>query len=260
MARDAKPTAQIQGSFRAAGLGVVFLITGVLLFFLAPGPLRWQFLVAGVFLGLFLIVVLGPRSSTTADVDVLEVVYEDLDAILKDLDLKGPGVYVPAGTQPHLRVDKVFIGAGDGRPGALPRLDEETTLYAAPNAGLALRPPGAAILDTHEQVIGVSLREAAIGELSVLLEGMSVGGRAVRGLALRRTGDTVQVQFRHGRYGDLCRELRQRRGPMGLAVGCPTCSALALAIARAAGQPAVLTRNEEIGGKTLLEVTLPSLA
>lgn len=239
-----------RGSWAAAGLGIILFLAGLAGAALGPPGLRWQLGTAGCFLGAFLFVVLGPRGAGLEGTGLPRQFYRTLDGLLGDLKLEGHGIYIAAGTQPGLRADRVFVPEGHEVTNLTATLDEATFVYGGPKGGVALDPPGRALLDAHEERIGARIGHAPLGELPVLLQDLSDGERLLKELSLRRSGDTIAARYRPGRYGVLCRQMQEDHPQLSRQLGCPTCSAIVLAVARATGRPvrivSVGERQDEI--------------
>ena len=245
----------VVGSGPAAVLGIAFLLAGAVAAPFLDGPLRWQVLFAATFLGAFLLVVLAPASRLVTEAGVTRASARSLARLAGDLDLQPNGIVVPAGHGP-LSEDRVLLVDRPCSAAHLPHLDAARALYTGEVGGLALDPPGAPLLDAHEAARRVRLRHVAIGELAATLEGLDHGGRLVHGLAVRRTGERVRLRYRPGRHADLCRHLREEEPVYSTQIGCPTCSALVLAVARSARRPVRLASISEHKGDVILEVDL----
>lgn len=245
------------GGWRNAVLGGALILAGLVAFFVAPDPLRWQLLGAGAFVGLFLIVVLGPAPLPSQQVGLARSSFENLDRLVRSLRLEGAGVYVAAGAQPTLAQDRVFVAAKAAEPDGIPGLDAATSLYTSGLPGLALDPPGRALLDEHEQLVGQKASAASLGELDVLMGSFLASDRLVKGVTYRRRAAKVTIRFRHAKPNELCRVVRERMPRLAETVGCPTCSAMVLALSRSLHQPVRLDEVREERGEIVLEVTTP---
>lgn len=190
------------GGWRNLALGVVFAALGVVGFLEGPSELRWQLGGAGVFLGAFVVVVLGPWSQARPLALGHEEARRTLEGLSRDLELDGPLFVVGPRAQPHLSEARLFLAEGPLDPSGLPDLDAETTLYVGDAPGLALVPPGLGLLEAHERAQGVRLDQLSLGELDTVLGGLVPGSRVVEGLVVRHVGEPGTVRVRYAPLGE----------------------------------------------------------
>lgn len=246
------------GGWRNASLGLLFVLLGALAFFAAPAGLRWQLAGAGVFLGAFVVVVLGPWSGTRIEAPGLVELYETLDGLTAGLHLDGPTYYVPAGAGTNLTTDRVLLAAHPIEEAQLAALDDETRLYQDKLHGLAIDPPGREMLDRHEQAMGLTLSLASIAELSSLMGGFPSGEQAIKGFTVRRQGETIHLRYEPTRWQNLAEHVHDAAPNLAARVGDPIASALLAALARSLGEAVRVDGIDAEGDQVEIEVTTRS--
>lgn len=242
------------GGWLNAWLGFAFVAIAVVALFTAPAEVKWQWAGAAFFLGLFLMIAMGPFTEVSEDAALTLPFYRSMGNVARDLKLEGRAIHVAPGIQPRLSVDRVFIPTDAREPHVLPQLDADTSLYTEEPSGISLDPPGRPLLDEHEQRQGVRLTNTAFSELGTVMGSLVAGNRLVKSVNYRKIGTKVTVRYRHAKLEDLCRYVREDlRGP-GSQVGCPVCSAMVLAVSRCLHRPVRLDDVREIDGDIFLEM------
>lgn len=187
------------GGWRNLAAGAILVLAGLAFLLLAPDRYRYQVGGAGIFLGVFVAVVLGPWTYKPAAPPGLDETRATLAGVASSLDLHGPAYVVPASAQTTLAEDRILLAARafpDGSEGGLPTLDAETFLHSGEIPALAVVPSGLGLLDRQEEAHGVALARATLAEAKPVLEGLTPGNRLVSGLTVRRLEDTVRIRYR----------------------------------------------------------------
>ncbi|MDX1612146.1 MAG: hypothetical protein R3185_07235 [Candidatus Thermoplasmatota archaeon] len=243
------------GGWRNAAVGALFIAIGITVFFTAPSPVRWQVGGAGMFLGLFVLVVLGPWEARTYVPDGTPELYRSLQRLATDLSLEGPAIYIPAGAAPGLDEDRVLLSETQGAEAHPVSLQTDTALVTGKPRGLSIEPPGRGLLDAHEAALGIRVAQTSLAELNTVMDGLLAGRRLVRGVTYRRRGEGgARIRFRQIRGRRACERVRQAAPSLGGKVGCPVESALLLALARATGSRVWLEERKDEGDEVELRV------
>lgn len=219
-----------------------------------PAPHRASTALAIAAAGLMAAVVLGPvgipTSAARAAAGGAARAGRDL---AEALALSHAPILVPAGG--NLEEERLFLPSEGGQK-PLPVLDAKTRLYVAPPGvrfGVAVEPPGLALVREAETATGVRLSGVTAADVGSFLQGL--GARTllmseVRVLA--REGEqhgTHEIRFRPGNAAP-CRDT-----PGACATGlCPVCSAACVALARALGKPLILEASDQLDDLRLLRL------
>ena len=205
-------------------IGLVLTFWGILFFFLTPTSLVKADLL------------------DSASYSLLENVYR----LVSEFGLKGKGVYLPTRYLEDLSGGLVFIPAKDEV--YVPTIDEvgkarDRVLVKNPS-GVCLVPSGVALVNLFERELGVSFAKVDLEYLErnlpkVLVEDLEIA----EDFELSVEGGRVHVRIEGSVYKDLCDEVRRLSRVCG-SFGCPLCSSIACALARASGRPVVMDGNE----------------
>jgi len=161
----------------------------------------------------------------------------NLGRLLDSLELKGNGIYVPAGGR--LKEERVYIPAEE-RPLPLPKLVAEQVLIVGTTGssmGVALLPPGSGLVDRIERDSGKKFAEESLTDLNEALERLSKGTGLVGSIITRTKGDNISIEIVHSRFRDVCEEGWKMDERLHSMVGCPGCSAVLASTARVSRSP-----------------------
>ena len=205
-------------------IGLVLTFWGILFFFLKPTSLVKADLL------------------DSASYSLLENVHR----LVSEFGLKGKGVYLPPRYLEDLSSGLVFIPAKDEV--YVPTVDEvgeaeERISLKNPN-GVCLVPSGVALTNLFERELGISFAKVDLDNLMrnlprVFVEALEIADD----FDLDVEDNRVHVRIEGSVYKDLCDEVRGLSRVCG-GFGCPLCSSIACALARASGRPVVMDGNE----------------
>jgi hypothetical protein len=250
---------------RTVAIGIAFLIPGILalglsiransqvLAFIGLGSILW----GAIF---FLI---SPTEYVKADLVTATAApsYETIERILKDLKLRGNGIYVPpfpkdAYLPEHLKGLKesvVFIPTATKT--ATPAIEEiaQSKFLLQKPKGICITSPGLGLLTQFEKEIITSLTRIGLEELcetlpQIILENFQLA----KEIEMKPEKDQVQIRIADSIYMSLYRKPNLKSIQT---LGCPLISAIASALAKTTGKPVtVQTLNANPDAKTV-EVT-----
>lgn len=116
--------------------------------------------------------------------------------------------------------------------------------------GLFLTPPGLALSRLFEKQLGKSFTELDLNQLTTELPRLFEELDITKNSVVRVEGDSVTVEATNHVFKDLCEETRKLE-TTHRTVGCPFSSAIACAVAKAAGKPVTIEKEEQSqDGKT----------
>lgn len=225
------------GGWRNLAAGLLLVLVGLGFLLLAPDAYRYQVGGAGIFLGVFVAVVLGPWTYKPPAPPGLDEHRATLAGLATALDLQGPAYVVPADApaQPTLTEDRLLLAGRAFPDGKLPTLDADTFLYSGEIPCLAIVPPGLGLLDRQEEAHGVDLARATLAEAKPVLEGLTPGNRLVSGLTVRRLEGIVRIRYRP-KGDDELHPLDEGDDAALAVAGSAVATALFFGVARAMGQ------------------------
>jgi len=170
---------------------------------------------------------------------------QNVDKLISEFGLKGKGVYLPPRSLKELRSGLVYISARD--EAYVPTLAEvgeaEGKVFLKNPDGVCLVPSGVALVNLLEKELGTSFAGVGLEYLErnlpkVFVEALEIADD----FELSEEDGRVHVRIEGSIYKDLCDEVR-RLGGVCQVFGCPLCSSIAIALARASGKPVVMDEN-----------------
>ena len=158
-----------------------------------------------------------------------------LDQVAKGLKLSGRPVYVH--DQGNVGEERLFLpAAASAKP--VPILDAETVTYAGgggTRVGLAVAPPGLALVQRHEEATGAALRGAALPDVERFLQGLGAVNDLARAVRVEDEEGALTFRFEAAAVRPPCFD--DPSTPTCERTGCALCQAAGCALARALGRP-----------------------
>ncbi|MEM1557863.1 MAG: hypothetical protein QXG12_04660 [Thermoproteota archaeon] len=165
-----------------------------------------------------------------------------IDRVLTELKYEGKAVYLPPRYLREVRGGTLFIpfeGATVVPP--VEEVSEERVFLRNPN-GICLTPPGLGLVNMYEEELGVVFARVDLNYLVNNLPRLFVEGlEAAEDLEFDVENGVVRVKLAGSVYVNLCREA-VNLSKVCSSIGCPLCSSIACALARASGKPVVIEK------------------
>jgi hypothetical protein len=169
----------------------------------------------------------------------------DIERILVNAKSNEKGVYLPPKRLlARYESSLVFIPSETGKPLPEPNEVSDEKLYSDSPNGIFLTPPGLALSRLFERKLGKSFTEATLDDLQQLLPRLFEELEITKNLSISIGGDTVAVEVINHIFKDLCEETR-KLPKTHETVGCPFSSAIACALAKAAGKPVTIQQETQ---------------
>jgi len=164
----------------------------------------------------------------------------------------GKGTYLPPNLLRDFQSSLVFIPVDSGE--TLPkREDIPKDKSHRSSAGLFLIPPGLALSRLFEKKLGKSFTEVNLDQLARELPKLFDELEITKSTLVSVEDNSIIVEARNHVFNDLCEQTRKLERTHE-AVGCPFSSAIACALAKAAGKPVTLEKEEQSpDGKTTIQ-------
>ena len=196
----------------------------------------------------------------------------DLDQILTELEYQGKGIYLPPKYFKDFETSKTFIPKSKNTNLPTPekiRKQEDKIFLKNPEAAL-ISPPGLSLSKLFEKTLGTSFTTVDLEYLrqnlpKLFIEDLEIAEDLEIGIKYGKVStkmtnsvppiktkyDTIQVRITNSVYQDMCRETG-KLSRIRDAIGCPICSAIACALAKATGKPVIIEKTEVTeDGKTI---------
>ena len=230
----------MRSDWRVRALGGLVALAAVPVAVLLPEPLGGVLAAGLAVTGLFVAVVVAERSVPAPAVEaVVHGAARSLDEVARGLKLAGRPVYVH--DQGNVGEERLFLPAAQNEK-PVPILDADTVAYAGAGStklGLALSPPGLALVRQHEAATGASLPTATLGEVGRFLQGLAAADDLARDVRVAADGAGVEVRFAAGAVRPPCFD--DPAEPLCERTGCAICQAAGCALARSLRRPVAVT-------------------
>jgi len=178
----------------------------------------------------------------------------NMDKILTELGYQGKAVYLPPKYLKDPETSKVYIPKNKNTRLPTPeeiQQKEDKTFLKNPEVAL-ITPPGISLSKLLEQTLGTTFTKVKLENLQKNLsklfiedleiaENLEIQTKPTE--AAQKVADTIHVKITNSIYKDLCKEARRLTHICG-SIGCPICSAIACAIAKASGKPVTIEKTE----------------
>jgi len=184
-----------------------------------------------------------------------------LNETLKTLDYKGKAIYLPPKYLNDPETTRIYISKENGT--TLPRPEITQKLELQPSRrnvqGMLITPPAAELTKLIETTMGTSFLNMNLKDLQqrlpkVLIEDLEVmtdielkpatSGEAEKATEFSERGyDKILVRFTTATYKSICKKANELSA-IHANVGCPLTSALASALAKTAGKPVTIEKQE----------------
>jgi hypothetical protein len=178
----------------------------------------------------------------------------NLEKIMVDSNLSGIGVYLPPQYLKKRESSLVFI-SGDQQSLLPPEEIDEEKLYQEKTGGICLTPPGLALSKLFEKELGASFTRTDLTTVQqqlpkLLIENLEIADS----VEVRKESSTITVDISNHVFKEICEEARKLPRTHA-SLGCPLSSAIACALAKAAGKPVTVQKEEQTndGRKTRIQ-------
>ena len=225
-------------SVRAKVMGSLIIAMGIYLIIFQNETVYLKIGFGAIFIGLYAIFIITEKTipKKLDDAQLLSNM-ELLYSLTNNLDLKGNGLYIPAGGS--LSKERVFIPVQEEEKYNLPALDDEmvfVTGTSGSSLGVVFVPPGLGLLELYEKEMGIKIENIDIDELEQNLQIMIYGLGLIKDLSIKREDNKfIRVKIKHSAYQDICEKIKNR-GKICRQTCCPICSSILCAITRSLGK------------------------
>jgi len=166
-----------------------------------------------------------------------------IDKIIGDLNYKGKAIYLPPRHLKELKSEKVFIPSKKGAIVPPAREVAENKVFPKNPQGMFIAPPGLALANLFERELKTDFMKVDLSYLQnnlhkLLIENLEI----VENFEMNEKSDTIHVKITGSVFQDFCQEARKLSNVCG-SLGCPLCSAIAVALTRAIGKPVFIEKN-----------------
>ena len=175
----------------------------------------------------------------------------NIEKMLTSSKLNEKGIYLPPKYLKDFESSLVFIPSKNNKTLPRPGEIDEEKIYSKNPEGVFLTPSGLALSRLFEKELGTSFTRTDLNYIQnnlpkLLIEEMEIAENA----EVKTENNIITVEITNHIFNEICQETRKLTKTHET-IGCPLCSAIACALAKATGKPIVI-ENEELSedGKT----------
>jgi len=175
----------------------------------------------------------------------------NLEKILKQFDYKSKGVYLPPKYLKDFESSLIFIPSKAEQTLPTPEEVEEEKLYSKNPNGVYLTPPGLALSKLFEKELGTSFIRVDLSYIREKLPRLFIEDMEIaENTEIKTENKTITIEITNHVFNEICQETRKLQKTHE-SIGCPLCSAIACALAKATGKPIKIEKEEQSqDGKT----------
>lgn len=168
-----------------------------------------------------------------------------LDEIITELGYQSKGVHLPPEYFTNFESAKVYIGAGMNAKLPMPEeiREEENRVFLKKPAGMLITSPGFELTKLFETTLKTDFTKVDLQYLEQNLPKLLAELEIAQNVEMHSAEKTVSVRMQKSVIKDMCNETGKLTNICG-SLGCPLCSAIASAIAKATGKPVIIQRDQ----------------
>jgi len=166
-----------------------------------------------------------------------------LDEMLTQLNYQGNATYLPPRSLKGAKKGTLFIAAK--KESVMPAIEDipQGKVFINPD-GMCLIPLGQGLVNLFEEELGTNLFRTDFYFLQRNLPRLFIEDfELAEDFEMDVNGDVVHVRMKGSVYSNVCNEVRKLTNICSR-VGCPLCSAIAYALAKATGKAVTIEKNE----------------
>ena len=167
-----------------------------------------------------------------------------LGEIMTELGYKSKGIYLPPKYSSDFESAKVYFGAEND--GKLPTPEEiqkeEDRIFLKNPNGILITSPGSELTKLFEKTLGKNFTKVNLQYLEQNIPKLLMDLEIAKNVEMHSTGNTVSIKIEGSVTNSICKEIRKQSNICG-SLGCPLCSSIASALAKATGKPILIERD-----------------
>jgi hypothetical protein len=203
-----------------------------------------------VFCGALLLYIKNPEYTQKAllDASILPSL-ATLNQILQELNYKGKAVYLPPKYFEDPETSKIYIAKQENSdlptPEQIQKYENKFLIKGSQGvSAILLTPPGTELAKLFEKTLETSFTKVDLEYLQQKMPRLFIEDLEIaENLQVEKAEhDKIQVRIVNPIYKDLCKKASEFSHICG-SIGCPICSAIACAIAKASGKPVTIEKT-----------------
>jgi len=179
-----------------------------------------------------------------------------LNEIIIELGYKSKGVHLPPKYFANFESVKVYFGTEDNAKLPTPKeiQEEENRAFLKNHRGMLITAPGSDLVKLFEKTLGTDFTRTNLQYLEENIPRLLVDLEIVQNAEMHSTNNDVNIKVEGSVTKSVCEEIRKLSNVCG-SLGCPLCSSIALALAKATGKPVIIDRDVTSEDGRIIEIT-----
>ena len=175
----------------------------------------------------------------------------NIEKVIANTESNAKGIYLPPKYLKDFESSLIFIPSKAKQPLPKPEEVEEKELYSKSANGIFMTPPGLALSKLFEKELGTSFIKTDLTYIQEKLPKLFIEDMEIaENIDVLTENNTITIKMKNHIFKDVCEETRKHQ-KLHEAMGCPLCSAVACALAKATGKPISIEKEEQSrDGKT----------
>ena len=175
----------------------------------------------------------------------------NIEKVIANMELDGKGIYLPPKYLRDFESSLIFIPEKADQTLPKPEEVDEQKLHSKNPKGIFLTPPGSALSKLFEKELGTTFTKTDINYIQnnlpkLLIEEMEIA----ENVEVKIENNIITIEITNHIFNEICQETRKLEKTHEK-IGCPLCSAIACALAKATGKPITIQNEEQSqDGKT----------
>jgi hypothetical protein len=177
----------------------------------------------------------------------------NIEKVIANAKLNSKGIYLPPKYLKDYESSLIFIPAEAHQTLPKPEEIHEEKLYSKKPKGMFLTPPGLALSKLFEKTLGKSFTRTDLNYLQQNLPKLFIKTlKIAKDIDVKKESNTITIEVRNHVFNEICQETRKHQKTHE-SIGCPLCSGLACALAKATGKPVTIEKEEQDGETTRIQ-------
>jgi len=169
----------------------------------------------------------------------------NIEKVIANMELNGKGIYLSPKYLKDFESSLIFIPSKADQTLPKPEEINEEKLYLKNPKGIFLTPPGLALSKLFEKELGTSFTKTDLNYVQNNLPKLLIEDAEIaENVEVKTENNTITIEITNHVFNEICRETRKLQ-KIRESIGCPLCSAIACALAKATGKPITIEKEEQ---------------
>ena len=168
----------------------------------------------------------------------------NIEKMLTSSKLNEKGIYLPPKYLKDFESSLIFIPSKANQTLPKPEEIDEEKFYSKNPRGIFLSPPGLALSKLFEKELGTSFTKTDLNYIQNNLPKLLIEDTEIaENVEVEIKDNLITIEITNHIFNEICQETRKLTKTHE-SIGCPLCSAIACALAKATGNPIIIEKEE----------------